>query len=631
MLEAIRKAAQGGIGRLIMGVVMVLIIVGFVNWGVGSGGFFGDFVANKVATVDGESVTTQEFQNEMQNLIYQYQRRSKIPLTNQLARAMGLDRQVLRRLIADAALDQRANALGLAISDETIALAARSDPNLKDATGQFSRAMFDQALRDSGLTERAFFAQQRKAYLRQQIEFALVDGLDAPKPLVEALAGAEAQTRGIDYFVLPPSAAGEIAPPAPDVLKAYYEDRKSTWKAPEFRAIDILLVTPSSLAKPGEVSDADAQAVYEKEKDTRFTSPEKRKLQQIVFPTEAEADEAEAKIKAGASYDEIAKSRGLTATDMDLGEVTKADIFDHAIGDAAFATPAGGLTGVIKGQFGFLIVRVVSVTPGAVKSYAEVADMIKQGIAAERAAGDVQSIHDKIEDARVSGKSLIEAAQAVGLEARAIPAVDARGQDPAGAAVELPEKAELLRAAFASDIGVDDAALNTKDRGFLWFEVTKVDPARDRPFDEVKALVEKQWREDEVAKALAAKAADLLKQIDAGAAMATVSFAAGVELKSAQDIRRAGGASLPANVVAAIFATPLDKAGSAPVTEGRLVFKVASDVTPPYQPADPGAKTEAQRLEGGLRSGLVDQYISALEKQLGVKIDERALQGAEGG
>ena len=229
---------------------------------------------------------------------------------------------MLRRLIADAALDQRARTLGLAISDETIAAAARADPSLQDASGQFSRAMFDQALRDSGLSERGFFAQQRKDYLRQQLEFALVDGVDAPKPLVEALAGAEAQTRAIDYFVLPSSAAGDIPAPSPETLKAYYDERKSSWRAPEYRAIDILLGL-ARRASPSrrEVSDEDAKAAYEKEKDARFTSPEKRKLQQIVFPTEAEAAEAEAKIKAGASFDDIAKARNLTATDMDLGEV----------------------------------------------------------------------------------------------------------------------------------------------------------------------------------------------------------------------------------------------------------------------------------------------------------------------
>ena len=138
-----------------------------------------------------------------------------------------------------------------------------------------------------------------------------------------------------------PRARPAIFPPRRrTTLKAYYDDRKASWRAPEYRAIDILLVTPASLAKPSEVSDEDAKADYEKEKDTRFTTPEKRKLQQIVFPTEAEAAEAEAKIKAGASFDDIAKARNLTAADIDLGEVTKADIFDHAIGDAAFALPA---------------------------------------------------------------------------------------------------------------------------------------------------------------------------------------------------------------------------------------------------------------------------------------------------
>jgi peptidyl-prolyl cis-trans isomerase D len=629
MLDGMRRAAKGGIGRFVMAIVMGLIIVSFVIWGVGD--MLRGFTSDKVATVGGESVTAQQFQNEMQNLIYQYQRRSKVPLTNATAHALGLDSMVLRRLIADAALDQRARTLGLAISDETIAAAARSDPSMQDASGQFNRAMFDQVLRDSGLSERGFFAQRRKEYLRRQLEFALVNGVDAPKPLVEALAGAEAQTRAIDYFVLPSSAAGDIPAPSSETLKAYYDERKSSWRAPEYRAIDILLVSPASLAKPAEVSDEDAKAAYEKEKDARFTSPEKRKLQQIVFPTEAEASEAGAKIKAGASFDDIAKARNLTATDMDLGEVTKADVFDHAIGDAAFALPGPGVTDVIKGQFGYLIVRVVAVTPSSVKSYAEVADIVKKDIATRRAANDVTAIHDKIEDARVSGKSLGEAAKSVGLEARNIPAVDAQGLDPGSATVDLPDKEALLRAVFASDIGVDDAPLDTKDHGFLWFDVAKVDPARDRPFDEVKDAVEKQWRADEVSKALSAKAADLVKQIDAGADVASLAKAAGVEAKSAADIRRRGGASLAANVVAAVFALPPDKAGSASVPEGRLVFKITSDTTPPYEPADPGVKTAAERLEGGLREGVIDQYIAALQQQLGVTINRQVLQAAEGG
>ena len=130
MLDGMRKAAQGGIGRFIMAIVMGLIIVSFVIWGVGD--MFRGLVSDKVANVGDAVVTAQEFQTEMQNLIYQYQRRAKVPLTNAQAHALGLDSQVLERLIDDAALDQRTKSMGLAISDATIAEAARSDPKLQD-------------------------------------------------------------------------------------------------------------------------------------------------------------------------------------------------------------------------------------------------------------------------------------------------------------------------------------------------------------------------------------------------------------------------------------------------------------------------------------------------------------------
>jgi peptidyl-prolyl cis-trans isomerase D len=613
-----------------MAIVMGLIIVSFVIWGVGD--MFRGFVSDKVAKVGSEVVTAQQFQNEMQNLIYQYQRRAKTSLTNAQVRAMGLDIQILQRLISDAALDQRARSLGLALSDETIAEAARSDPNLADASGKFSRERFDEALRDSGLgNERAFFAQQRKIYLRQQLEYSLIDGVAAPKPLLAALADAKSQTRAIDYFALPPSAAGAIPTPAPDALKAFYDERKSSYRAPEYRGIDILLASPASLAKPAEVSDADARAMYEKEKDTRFGTPEKRKLQQIVFPNQAEADDAEAKLKAGANYDDIAKARNLTDADLDLGEVTKADIFDPAIAEAAFSLPAGGVSGVVKGQFGFLIVRALSITPASVKPFDEVAQSIKQEIATQLASNDVQTLHDKIEYARVSGKSLVEAAKSVGLEARAIPAVDASGRDPQGAEVDLPEKAKLLAAAFASDIGVDDAALNTKDRGYLWFSVTKVDPARDRPFDEVKDKVEAEWRAGEVDKALSANAADLVKQLDAGAGIADLAKAKGAEVKTAKDISRAGGGGVASAVAAAVFGLPAGKAGSAATPDGRVVFEITGDSTPPYDPAAPEAKAAAERATDDIRASIVDQYLTALKRELGVTVNEQVLRAAEGG
>ena len=629
MLESIRAASQGLVGRAIMTVLLGLIVVSFAVWGIGD--VFRGFGTNKVAAVGRTTITPDEFRNAYLTAMQRYQRQMKVPLTNAQAHAIGLDGQTLARLIAQTALDVDARSLGLAISDELIAEALRNDPSLKDASGAFSRDRFDQALRDMGLSERGFVAEQRKTYLRQQIVGALADGLIAPKALVEQLARFDAQSRNIDYVVLPTAAAGDIAPPTPDALQSFFNDRKSSYMAPEYRAINVLAVTPAALAKPGEVADDEARALYEKVKELRFGAPEKRKLQQIVFANAAEADDALAKIRGGASFEDIAKAHNLTDKDTDLGDVARTGVFDKAVGDAAFALPAAGVSDVVKSQFGPAIVRVTQITPASVKPYDEVAARLKSEIAVDRAAGDALSLHDKIEDARVSGKSLSEAGKSFGLATKEIPAIDADGLDKSGAAVEgLDDKADLLRAAFASDVGVDDPPLATKDRGFVWFEVTKVEPARQLNFDEVKDKVAAQWRDDQIVKALSAKAADMVQKVNAGATLASLAEPDKLEVKTATDVHRRGGGGLNESVVAALFNTSASGAGSAGTPEGRVVFKVTADSTPPIDFDSPKVKALTNAANAGLTDDLIAQYVAAMEHQLGVSIDENALQAAEG-
>ncbi len=139
-------------------------------------------------------------------------------------------------------------------------------------------------------------------------------------------------------------------------------------------------------------------------------------------------------------------------------------MLDKTEADAVFALPQGGVSGVLKTQFGPVIVRVKSITPSTIKPYAEVAEEVKRQVSASRAGDKIEALHDKIEDRRVSGKTILEAAKAVGLTGRTIDAVDAAGRDPKGAPVKLPDAPELLRAAFASDVGLDEAPLEHEGR-----------------------------------------------------------------------------------------------------------------------------------------------------------------------
>ena len=305
-------------------------------------------------------------------------------------------------------------------------------------------------------------------------------------------------------------------------------------------------------------------------------------------------------------------------------------MIDKDEAEAVFALPQGGVSGVLKSEFGPVIIRVKGVTPSAVKPYAEVADEIKRQISASRAGDKIQAVHDKIEDARVSGKSLAEAARDAGLTAQTVPAVDVQGRDPGGAEVNLPDKADLLRAVFASDVGLDEAPLQTKDNGFVWFSVTKIEPAHDRSFDDAKAEVEAQWRAEEVDKALAARSDDLVKQLRGGGTIADLAKGAGAELKTAADIHR-DDKDLPESVTAAIFREPADGEGAAAAPGGRAVFKITSDKTPPVDFVDPRVKDMAQKLDAAQRDSLLEQYVEALRRSLGVVVHQEILQSAEGG
>ena len=631
MLESIRNASQGVVGKAIMTVVMGLIIVSFVIWGVGD--MLRGFSPSTVASVGSAKISAQDYHVAYDRAIQQYQRRFRRPFTNEEARQVGLDRSVLQQLLNEAAVDEEARRLGLGISDQALREVITSNPSFQDKSGAFDPARLASALRDMDMNERGFVSELRQQVLRQFIVGALATGVTAPKAEVTAEADYQGQTRSADYFLLSGSAAGDVPAASEDALKTFYNDRKSSYRAPEYREMTILALEPDTIANAAEVTDADAEAAYQKiaGKDPKFGAPEKRDLQQVLFPNEADAAAAEAKLKAGASFDDLIKERGLKAEDTDIGETTKDAMLDKDEANAVFALPQEGVSDVLKSQFGPVIVRVKGITPSTIKPYAEVADAVKKQVSASRAGDKIQSLHDKIEDARVSGKSILEAAKAVGLTGQSIAAVDAAGNDPKGAPVHLPEQAELLRAAFASDVGLDEAALNTKDGGFIWFEIAKIDPAHDLTFEEAKPEVEKQWRAEEVDKALAGKAEDLVKQISAGGNMADVAKAAGAEVKTATDVHRAEQGSLPESVVAAMFRQPADGAGSAATPDGRVVFKMTADRTPPVDLDDARVKAMASELETATRNGLLDQYVAALRRTLGVSIHQNVLQSAEGG
>ena len=114
------------------------------------------------------------------------------------------------------------------------------------------------------MNERMFVSDLRKTALRQFIVAALTAGIAAPKAEVKAEADFQGQTRSIDYFILPASAAGEIASAFGGDVEVLLQRSQVEYRAPEYRAMDVVSLEPQTLANPDEVSDADAEAAYDK-------------------------------------------------------------------------------------------------------------------------------------------------------------------------------------------------------------------------------------------------------------------------------------------------------------------------------------------------------------------------------
>ncbi|MDA9464867.1 SurA N-terminal domain-containing protein [Bradyrhizobium sp. CCBAU 53415] len=629
MLRGMRKASSNWLGKTIMAVVMGVLIISFGIWGIAD--IFRGFGQSTVAKVGSTEISLNEFRQIYTDRLQQISRQFGRPLTPDQARAFGLDRQVLQQTIAEAALDEEARRLGLGQSDDQIRQLIMNDPNFKGVGGNFDANRFQAMIRNFGYTEQRYVAEQRKVSLRRQITGTIGAGVEPSKAMIDVLTRFQNEQRTIEFIRLDAAQAGQIDPPSPEALATYFEDHKVQFRAPEYRKIAFVVVSPEEIGKWTEVSDEDARKVFEQRKD-RLDTPEKRQIHQIVFPNAAEAQAARERLAGGLSFEDLGKERGLSASDVDLGLVTKSSL-DPAVGAAAFALPVGEISQPIQGALGTSIVRVDKIEPGKEADYASLAGDIKREIATERARVKVADLRDKMEDERGGGASVIDAAQKLGLTAVTIDAVDRSGRAPNGQPVaNIPQGLDVVSQAFNTDVGVDNDAISFKG-GYVWYDVLAITPSRDRNLDEVRDQVEARWRQDQIAAKLKAKATEMVQKLEAGGKLADEAAAISAKVETAAGFKRDDSpAGVPAAVVSAAFRTAKDGVGQTAVSGGSevIVFRVTDIIDPAVDMASDAVKKLKESLVRAQTEEQVASYVNKLETDIGTTINQAAFAQVTG-
>jgi peptidyl-prolyl cis-trans isomerase D len=628
MLRGIRKASSNWLGKAVMAVVMGVLIVSFGIWGIAD--IFRGFGQSKLAKIGNTEISIEAFRQIYTERLQQFSRQFGRPLTQEQARLFGLDRQVLQQTIAEAALDEEARRMGLGQSDAETLRVIHNDPNFKGLNGQFEPARFAAVLRQAGYTEQRYIAEQRRVSLRRQITGTISAGIEPPKLMLDAITRFQNEQRSIDFIKLEAAQAGTIDAPSPETLAAYFEDHKVQFRAPEYRKISFAAITPEEIGKWSSVSDEEAKKIYDERKD-KMGTPDKRQVEQIVFPTMEEATSARNRIDASFSFEDLAKERGLNPSDYDLGLIAKSAIIDPAIADAAFALPAGEISQPVQGRFGVALVKIGKIEPATVPSYESVAAIIKKEIATANARAKVNELQGKMEDERGGGASVVEAAQKLGLTAVTIDAVDRSGRMPNGQPVtNIPRGLDVVSQAFNSDVGVDNDPIQFNG-GYVWYDVIGVTPSRERPLDEVRDQVEAKWREDQIASRLRTKATEMVKKLEQGGNLADEAAAVGSKVESAKDFKReASVAGVPSSAITAAFRTAKDGVGQSGSGSEWTVFKVTDITVPPADLASGEVKKLQETLQRGLADEQVAQYVTKIESVIGTSINQAAFAQVTG-
>ncbi|HEX3811143.1 MAG TPA: SurA N-terminal domain-containing protein [Rhizomicrobium sp.] len=625
MLQGMRKIAKSWVASIFLGA----LALSFAVWGIAD--IFRGNADNTAVTVGDIHVSSDELQQEYRNAIRQQTQQTGVQITPEQARAMGLGTSTLNQIISRNALDTVVQRLGLTSSDAAVTQTVRGMQVFAGPLGTFDHDQFVRVITQSGFTEQSFIDTVRTDTARDQLVTAAESGFVLPTGYVRALFAFLNEVRAAEYIVVPANAVGQIATPSDAMLQSYVSKNVDRYSTPEYRSLVYASITPQDVMNRVSVTDAQLHQEYDSHKAT-YVIPEKRELEQISFPNEADAKAARAKIDAGTSFEDLAKSRGLKLQDISLGALAQADL-DKDRGTAVFALPANGVTQPVKSAFGWVLVRVTKITPGSSKSFDDVKATIKADLMNQLAANKLIDITNAYTDAYSSGASLEEAAKKVGMRVHNVPAVDHAGLAADGSKADVPATAEFMDQVFAAEVGDEGDPFATKDGNYYVLKVAGTTPPKLKPLDTVRAQATAEWTAGEQARLLTAKANALVAQANKDNSLAGAAKAANTTIQRSGPLqRRAANATLSPEVIAGLFASPVGRAVDGPGPKGTyIIARTTGVVHPPLINNDPQFIQGAASLAKQVSPDITVLMANAARAQAGVTINQANVDRVIGG
>jgi len=475
-----------------------------------------------------------------------------------------MKRAVIENLVAQRLLVDRAKADGLVVPDEQVAQLIGGIEAFQDG-GKFDKKRYATVLASQNMSPLMFERRLRDELLMQQMQDAYAQNGFATNRAADNVIHLNEQQRIVRVSPLLFQTFMTQAKVDDAALKKYYEQNSKEFQVQEQAKVEFVKLSVDDLLAKVVVNKDDVRKYYD-EHQGDFGTPEERRAAHILISVNAAASQAEqdtAKAKAEqlllqarqdpAKFSELAKKNsqdpGSAANGGDLG------FFGHGMmvkpfEDATFALKAGEISGLVKSDFGYHIIKLIAVKPSRVLPFDEAREGIVNKLRQQKAAEMFADLAERFSNTVYEQSDTLKpAAELAGGK------VEKSGWLIKGMASGEPWTAKMLQAIFNDEVVKNKrntAAIEVATNTLVAARILEYKPASVREFSEVQEVIRQKLLQQQALELAVKQGKTMLEQLQGGS-KAVLSW--GV----AQSVTREKHGSLDAGLVRQIFQASTSK------------------------------------------------------------------------
>ena len=480
MLDLLRRNASGPFGLTLI----ILLVLAFSVWGIGD--IFRNYDVGTLARIGDREVDSQEFLFRYNREINRISNELERFVSNEEARDSGIDIQILTNLLVEKTLNSSADEMKLRPSDNSLTERLKNTSSFRNAFNQFDKNVFNQVLRQNGITEDLFFSMERDSIAQAQIYRALFENLNISKEFSNLIHRFQNEDRSVDYLVL--NTNTENVDPYEinnQELLSYYNNNKDNYKSESKRDFTLLTLLKSEISSLIEVEEEIIKEIYENNLSD-YETPEKRTYYVIPFNSSEEVNSALNNFKENTDINNIIVSRGLSVEDVLQSSISLEEGLNEAISNKAFEVDKNILAGPVQGPFGPTLIYVTKIESSLKKTFLEVKEKIEQDYKSEETQDKIYEIYNVIEDQRAAGLTFEEIALENNLKLSQYSSVNDNGSNFSNSDIDLALRNLIIETIFDSDIGLEMDPLEDQNGNVVFIRVDNIDEEIILNFDNVQ-------------------------------------------------------------------------------------------------------------------------------------------------